>query len=61
MIIRACKKCNLITTTNVCPNCKSTNVSDDWTGVVTIINPEKSQIAKVLDIKKAGKYALRVR
>jgi DNA-directed RNA polymerase subunit E" len=46
---------------NICPECKSTSVSEDWTGVVVIIDPEKSQIAKTLDIKKPGRYALRVR
>ena len=56
-----CRTCNLIITTNLCPNCKSNDISDDWTGLVTIINPEKSQIAKVLEIKKEGRYALRVR
>ena len=61
MSLRACRNCHLIITANTCPECKSTNVSDDWTGVVVIIDPEKSQIAKTLDIKKPGRYALRVR
>jgi DNA-directed RNA polymerase subunit E" len=61
MSLRACRNCHLIITTNICPECKSTSVSDDWTGVVVIIDPDKSQIAKTLEIKKPGRYALRVR
>jgi DNA-directed RNA polymerase subunit E" len=61
MSLRACRNCHLIISANICPECKSTSVSDDWTGVVVIIDPEKSQIAKTLDIKKPGRYALRVR
>jgi DNA-directed RNA polymerase subunit E" len=45
----------------VCPNCKSTNLSDDWTGVVIVINPDNSEIAKKMTIKTPGKYAIRVR
>jgi DNA-directed RNA polymerase subunit E" len=45
----------------ICPNCKSSNLSDDWTGLVIIIDPENSEIAKKMNIKNPGKYALRVR
>ncbi len=44
-----------------CPNCGSTNISDDWSGLVIVLDPEKSEIAKLLNITKPGKYALRVR
>jgi DNA-directed RNA polymerase subunit E" len=46
---------------NICPNCKSTNLSDDWSGLIVIINPEKSEIGKKIDAKSSGKYAIRVR
>jgi DNA-directed RNA polymerase subunit E" len=45
----------------VCPNCKSTNLSDDWTGLVVVIDPQNSEVAKKMDIKTSGKYAIRVR
>jgi DNA-directed RNA polymerase subunit E" len=58
---KACKNCRYISNGAVCPNCKSTNLSDDWTGLVIIIDPEKSEIAKKMEIKTSGRYAVRVR
>ncbi len=58
---KACRQCNTITTESVCPNCKSTNLSDDYSGVVIILDPEGSNIAHLMKVKKKGKYALRIR
>lgn len=46
---------------NVCPNCKSTNLSDDWTGLIIILDTEHSEIAKKANVNSSGKYAIRVR
>ena len=56
----ACRKCKALTTEKACPNDGSTELSNEWTGLVIIINPEKSQVAKTLAITKAGRYALKV-
>jgi RNA polymerase subunit RPABC4/transcription elongation factor Spt4 len=40
---------------------KEINLSDDWSGLLVIINPEKSEIGKKIDAKSPGKYAIRVR
>ncbi len=61
MVEKACKNCRMISAGPVCPNCKSTNLSDDWTGLVVIIDPNSSEIAKKMAIKTPGKYAIRVR
>ena len=45
----------------VCPNCKSTNLSDDHSGVIIILDPENSAIAKLMKVTKKGRYALKVR
>jgi DNA-directed RNA polymerase subunit E" len=58
---KACKNCRYISNGPVCPNCKSTNLSDDWTGLVIVIDSEKSEIAKKMSIKTPGRYAVRVR
>jgi DNA-directed RNA polymerase subunit E" len=58
---KACKNCRMISAGPVCPNCKSTNLSDDWTGVVIVVDPNNSEIAKKMIIKTPGKYAIRVR
>jgi DNA-directed RNA polymerase subunit E" len=51
----------MISTGPVCPNCKSTDLSDDWTGLVIVIDSENSEIAKKMGIKIPGRYAIRVR
>ena len=58
---KACKNCRYVSNGPICPNCKSTNLSDDWTGLVIIIDPGKSEIAKKMGIKSPGRYAVRVR
>lgn len=61
MTDKACKNCRFISNGPVCPNCKSTNLSDDWSGLVVIIDPSTSEVAKRMDLKAPGRYALRVR
>ena len=61
MSLRACRVCKTITSESVCPNCKSTDLSDDFTGVLIVIDAEKSQLAKKLNIEKEGQYALKIR
>ena len=61
MTDKACKNCRFISNGPVCPNCKSPNLSDDWTGLVVIIDPASSEVAKKMGITAAGRYALRVR
>ena len=56
----ACKKCNTLTTGKVCPNCHSTELTPDWSGLIVVVDPEKSTISKTLSITKPGRYALRV-
>jgi len=59
---KACKKCHFIVRgKDVCPKCGSRNLSANFSGIVIIIDPENSEIAKRLKINKEGRYALRVR
>jgi len=57
--IQVCRNCRRFTTKQVCPVCKSTNLSTSWKGLVVIIDPE-GEIAKILGIKEPGRYALYV-
>ena len=50
----------MLTTGKVCPNCHSTDLTAEWSGLVIILDVERSQVAKALNIKKPGKYALKV-
>lgn len=58
---KACANCHFITKENVCPRCKSSNLSDDFGGLLIVIQPEESAIAKAMNIKEKGRYALKVR
>jgi DNA-directed RNA polymerase subunit E" len=58
---KACKNCRFISNGPVCPNCKSTNLSDDWSGLVVIMDAETYEVAKRMGIKAPGRYAIRVR
>lgn len=56
----ACRKCRTLTTEKVCPNDGSTELSSEWSGLIIVIDPDKSQVAKTLGINKSGRYALKV-
>jgi DNA-directed RNA polymerase subunit E" len=58
---RACRTCKIIIEENLCPICKNTDLSDDYSGLVIILDPENSQLAKKMEIRKKGRYALRIR
>ena len=51
----------MITDKSVCPQCKSTDLSDDFSGIVIILDPENSEIAKLMNISRKGRYAVRIR
>ncbi len=61
MVDKACRNCHTVTDASACPECKSTDLSDDFSGIVVIIDPERSSIAKVMGITKKGRYAVRIR
>ncbi|MDD1718388.1 MAG: DNA-directed RNA polymerase, subunit E'' [Methanoregulaceae archaeon] len=56
-----CRECHRVVEGEVCTVCGSSNLSTDWTGYLVVIDPEHSEIAKRLNIKLPGKYALKVR
>jgi DNA-directed RNA polymerase subunit E" len=58
---KACSTCHSLTKENACPKCKTPSLSDDYSGLVIVFNPENSAIAKAMGIKEKGRYALKVR
>ena len=57
---KACRECKRITTKNVCENCGSSNLTTNFAGLIIVIDPESSEIAKELGLRKPGAYAIRV-
>lgn len=57
---KACKACHLLSEEVMCPNCGQAT-SKNWSGLLTIIDPSTSELAKVMNIEKPGTYALKVR
>ncbi|MDJ0274227.1 MAG: DNA-directed RNA polymerase subunit E'' [Aigarchaeota archaeon] len=49
-----------MTTGDRCWNCGSTNLSNSFSGLIVVLVPEESEIAKLLNIAKPGRYAVKV-
>ncbi len=69
MVYKACRKCRKILedndsegkeTVKECPICGHNTFTTFWKGNALVIDPENSEIAKVMDIKTPGRYALRL-
>jgi len=61
MTKKACIKCRVLAEKAVCPICGGNQFSETWKGRLVVLDAEKSDIAKNLDIKINGEYALKVR
>ena len=59
--MRACRSCKHLTEESICPVCKNSEFSDDFSGIVIMFDPATSVIAKAMNIKEKGRYALKVR
>ena len=59
---KACKLCNtMVEEGDKCPNCGSKEITENFKGRAVILNPEKSEVSKKLNIKQAGNYAIKTR
>jgi len=58
---KACKICNKIYEGDKCPDCGSKESTENFKGRVFILNPEKSEISKKLNIKEKGNFAIKAR
>lgn len=59
---KACKICNAIYETgDKCPKCGAKESTESFKGRAIILNPEKSEIAKKLNIKEKGNFAIKTR
>jgi len=58
---KVCKKCKLFVEGTECPVCKGNQFSTNWQGRLTILDANKSIIAKKVEITSKGEYAIKVR
>ena len=58
---RACRMCKMISDENICPQCKGTELSEDFSGLLVILDPDDSLLAEKLDTNEKGNYALKIR
>lgn len=56
---KVCKHCNRIYEGEKCPDCGSQEYGEEIKGKVIIIDAENSEIAKKLNLKKKGEYAIK--
>lgn len=59
-IQRACKSCKAVYEGQQCPLCGSSENVEAFKGKIVIINPEQSEIANNVKIKKKGNYAIKL-
>jgi DNA-directed RNA polymerase subunit E" len=58
---KACKNCNKIYEGEKCIKCDSRESTDSFKGRIVVFNPEKSEIAKKLNLKEKGNFAIKTR
>ncbi len=60
IVQKACRQCSFISKEDVCPRCGG-QTSKEWQGYLTVLDFEKSELAKKMGISANGEYALKVR
>jgi len=58
--IKACKDCKTLSEEDLCLACKG-KTTTNWAGYLVVLDQERSEVAKRLNLKQAGRYALKVR
>ena len=58
---KACKKCKTIYVGAKCSKCGSIEFVESFKGKIAVLDPEKSEISKNLEIKEKGTFAIRLR
>jgi len=61
MVEKACIKCRLIVSGDVCPTCHESELTKTFEGYILVVNPEGSQVAEAIGAKVPGRYALKIK
>ena len=58
---KACRLCNTIYEGDKCPKCDSKDSTESFKGKIVVLNPEKSEVAKKINLKSKGTFAIKTR
>ena len=58
---KVCKKCRIFVEGTECHLCKGNQFSTNWQGRIFILDPNKSMIAREMELTAKGEYAIKVR
>jgi DNA-directed RNA polymerase subunit E" len=57
---KACRKCRLIVSGDVCPLCKDSQLTRSWEGYIIVTDP-RGEIGVAIGAASPGKYALKIK
>jgi len=59
--MKACKECRyIVESEKVCPKCGK-DLTEKFSGMIIVIDPEHSKIAELVGLNAVGRYAVRVK
>jgi DNA-directed RNA polymerase subunit E" len=59
--MRACRTCKNISEDSICPVCRGSEFSDDYSGLLIVLEPDNSLLAEKLETNEPGAFALKIR
>ena len=57
---KACKSCKMLVDGSECPACKKNKFATGFQGQITVLDPAKSEIAKIMGYEAKGEYAIKI-
>lgn len=58
---KVCRKCKVFVEGNKCPVCDGNQFTFSWQGRINVLDANKSDIAKKLEINVKGEYVIKTR
>ena len=58
---KLCKKCKLFFEQETCPRCHAHDLASSFQGRITVLNSQKSEVAKKAGFNEDGEYAIKCR
>ena len=58
---KVCRQCRIFIEEGNCPICNNADFATTWQGRISVIDADKSTIAKKAGVSREGDYAIKVR